>query len=68
MSAPGVGTVVAPGYVLAMDALGRFISSKAMGAHFGLTPGKYQSDETEVTGRIPKVGDAGVRTAVHLAK
>ena len=29
------------------------------GAHFGLTPGKYQSGETDVTGRISKIGDRG---------
>ena len=38
---------------------GRFRSSKAVGAHFGLTPKRYQSGETDVTGRISKVGDAG---------
>jgi len=29
------------------------------GAHFGLTPKKYQSGDTDVTGRISKIGDAG---------
>ena len=38
-----------------------------MGAHFGLTPKKYQSGETDVTGRISKIGDAGVRTALYEA-
>ena len=32
-------------------------SSKQVGAHFGLTPRKYQSGETDVTGRISKIGD-----------
>ncbi len=45
----------------------RFRSSKAVGAHFGLTPKKYQSGETDVTGRISKIGDAGVRTALYEA-
>jgi transposase len=38
-----------------------------VGAHFGLTPKKYQSGETDVTGAISKVGDAMVRTALFEA-
>ena len=38
-----------------------------MGAHFGLTPKKYQSGEIDVTGGISKVGDAMVRTALYEA-
>jgi hypothetical protein len=44
-----------------------FKSSRATGAHFGLTPKKYQSGETDVTGRISKIGDAGVRTVLYEA-
>ena len=33
----------------------------------GLTPKKYQSGETDVTGRISKIGDASVRTALYEA-
>ncbi len=62
MTAPGVGTIVALTFVAAVDDPTRFRSSKAVGAHFGLTPRKYQSGGTDVTGRISKVGDAGVRT------
>src|SRR5918998_347074 len=65
MTAPGVGVIVALTYVAAVDDPGRFRSSKAVGAHFGLTPKRYQSGETDVTGRISKVGDAGVRTALY---
>jgi transposase len=32
-----------------------------------LTPKKYQSGETDVTGRISKIGDAGVRTMLYEA-
>ena len=67
MTTPGVGVIVALTYVAAMDDPGRFRSSKAVGAHFGLTPKRYQSGETDVTGRISKVGDAGVRTALYEA-
>jgi transposase len=67
MSTPGVGVIVALTYVSAIDDPGRFRSSKAVGAHFGLTPKKYQSGETDVTGRISKIGDASVRTALYEA-
>jgi len=67
MSTPGVGVLVALTYVAAIDDPGRFKSSKATGAHFGLTPKKYQSGETDVTGRISKIGDASVRTALYEA-
>jgi transposase len=67
MTTPGVGVLVALTYVAAIDDPSRFKSSKATGAHFGLTPKKYQSGETDVTGRISKIGDASVRTALYEA-
>jgi transposase len=67
MSTPGVGAIVALTYVSAIDDPGRFRSSKRVGAHFGLTPRKYQSGETDVTGRISKIGDASVRTVLYEA-
>jgi transposase len=67
MSAPGVGAIVALTYVSAVDDPARFKSSRTVGAHFGLTPRKYQSGETDVTGRISKIGDAGVRTVLYEA-
>ena len=67
MSTPGVGVIVALTYAAAIDEPTRFRSSKAVGAHFGLTPKKYQSGETDVTGRISKIGDASVRTALYEA-
>src|SRR5215208_4974619 len=65
MTTPGVGVIVALTFVSAVDDPGRFRSSKAVGAHFGLTPKKYQSGEADVTGRISKIGDAGVHTALY---
>ena len=38
-----------------------------MGAHFGLTPSKYQSGETDRSGRISKIGDSSVRTVLYEA-
>jgi len=67
MSTPGVGAIVALTYVSAIDDPGRFTSSKRVGAHFGLTPKKYQSGETDITGRISKIGDSAVRTALYEA-
>ena len=67
MTVPGVGALVALTFKTAVDDPGRFTSSKAVGAHFGLTPKKYQSGETDVTGGVSKVGDAMVRTALYEA-
>jgi transposase len=64
MSTPAVGPIVALTFAAAIDDPGRFKSSKQVGAHFGLTPRKYQSGETDYTGRISKIGDSGVRTAL----
>jgi transposase len=67
MSAPGVGVIVALTVVAAIDDPDRFRSSKQVGAHFGLTPRKYQSGETDVSGRISKIGDGSVRAALYEA-
>ena len=66
-SVPAVGPIVALTYASAIDDSARFKSSKQAGAHFGLTPKKYQSGETDYTGRISKIGDASVRTALYEA-
>ena len=67
MTIPGVGPVVAMTFRSAIDQPERFAHSKAVGAHFGLVPRKYQSGEIDRTGRISKVGDAMVRTALFEA-
>jgi transposase len=67
MTVPGVGALVAVTFKTAVDDPGRFRTAKAVGAHFGLTPKRYQSGETDVTGGISKVGDATVRTALYEA-
>ncbi len=48
MSVPGVGALVAVTFASAVDDPTRFRRSRAVGAHFGLTPKKYQSGETDV--------------------
>jgi transposase len=67
MSTPGVGAIVALTYGSAIDDPARFKSSKSAGAHFGMTPKKYQSGETDYTGRISKIGDSSVRTVLYEA-
>src|SRR5829696_4766882 len=67
MGVPGVGPLVAIIFTSAVDDPARFQRSRAVGAHFGLTPKKYQSGETDITGGISKVGDAMVRTALYEA-
>ena len=67
MTVPGVGALVAITFTSAVDDPGRFTRSRTVGAHFGLTPKKYQSGETDVTGGISKVGDAMVRSALYEA-
>jgi transposase len=67
MTVPGVGALVAVTFKTAVDDPGRFSSSKSVGAHFGLTPKRYQSGETDVTSGISKVGDAMVRTTLYEA-
>ena len=67
MTVPGVGALVALTFTSAVDEPGRFTRSRTVGAHFGLTPKKYQSGATDVTGGISKVGDAMVRSALYEA-
>ncbi len=67
MSTPGVGQIVALTYASAIDDPARFRSSKRAGPLFGLTPKKYQSGETDRSGRISKIGDAAVRAALYEA-
>jgi transposase len=67
MSTPGVGPIVSLTYSAAIDGPARFKSSKRAGAHFGLTPKRYQSGETDHSGRISKIGDASVREALYQA-
>jgi transposase len=67
MTVPGVGPVVAITFKSAVDDPTRIKKSKAAGALFGLTPKKYQSGETDVTGGITRVGDEMVRTALYEA-
>jgi len=67
MTVPGVGAPVAVTFTSGVDAPERFARSKGVGAHFGLTPRKHQSGETDITGAVSRVGDVMVRTALYEA-
>src|ERR1700675_4030628 len=67
MTAPGVGAVVALTYRATVDQPQRFVHSRAVGAHVGLTPKRYQSGETDYDGRVSKTGDALLRTMLYEA-
>jgi transposase len=67
MTTTGVGPIISLTFVAAIDDPARFEQSKTVGAHYGMTPKKYQSGETEYTGRISKAGDKSVRTALYQA-
>lgn len=67
MTVPGVGAVVAMTFKAAIDDPSRFKHSRDVGAHFGLTPKRYQSGEIDRSGHISKTGDGQVRTALFEA-
>lgn len=48
------------------DRAGRW-SARTVGAHFGLTPRRFQSGETDNPGRISLAGDADVRATLYAA-
>jgi transposase len=67
MTAPGVGVVVALTYRATVDQPQRFVHSRAVGAHVGLTPRRHQSGEIDYDGGISKSGDAMLRTMLYEA-
>ena len=60
----GVGPVIALTFQATVDVPARFPKSRLVGAHFGLTPKRYASGETDHSGRVSKCGDAMMRTAL----
>ncbi len=67
MSVPGVGPITAPAFRATIDRPDRFRRSRDVGAHLGLTPSRYQSGETDISGRISRCGDELARTALYEA-
>ncbi|GAD55675.1 IS110 family transposase [Limimaricola cinnabarinus] len=67
MTVPGVGPIAALTFKAAVDDPARFRKSRTVAAHFGLTPRRYQSGETDNPGRISKAGDRDVRSTLYAA-
>ncbi len=67
MTVPGVGPLIALTYAAGVDDPARFSDSRTVGAHFGLTPRRFQSGEMNWSGGISRAGDAGVRRALYQA-
>jgi len=67
MTVPGVGPIVALTFRATIDVPARFAKSKTVGAHFELTPRKFQSGKIDRMGRISKCGDEMMRTALYEA-
>jgi transposase len=67
MTTPSVGAIVAITYKSALDDPSRIKKSKNAGPLFGLTPKRYQSGETDITGGITRAGDAMVRAVLYEA-
>lgn len=64
---PGVGPLTALTFVATIDDPARFARSRSVGAYVGLTPKRYQSGETDYTGRISRCGDALLRSYLYEA-
>jgi transposase len=65
---PGVGPVTALSVKAAIDDPRRFVKSKTVGAHFGLTSRRIQTgDAIDIEGHISKCGDREVRTVLYEA-
>lgn len=67
MTIPGVGAITAITYVGTIDDPDRFQRSRDVGAHLGLTPGKYASGEIDRTLPITKCGDVIMRSTLYQA-
>ncbi|WP_186400846.1 IS110 family transposase [Stappia sp. P2PMeth1] len=67
MSVPGVGPITALTFRATIDRPDRFSRSRAVGAHLGLTPARYQSGETDIVGKVSRCGDELARTALYEA-
>jgi transposase len=64
MAIPGVGPIAALAFRAGVDDPRRFKRSRTVGAHFGITPRRYQSGEVNIEGHISKCGDRMVRQAL----
>lgn len=66
-SIPGVGPIVSLSFIATIDDVARFRKATDVGAYLGLTPRRYQSGETDWSGRISKREDSGMRKLLYEA-
>src|ERR1700676_4014882 len=64
---PGVGALTSLAFVSAVEDPGKYRKSRNVGAYFGLTPKRYQSGETDISGRISRCGDPLIRAYLYEA-
>ena len=67
MTVPGVGYLTAQAFAASIDDPSRFVSSRDVGAYFGLTTRRYQSGEKDVSRGISKIGDSMTRALLYSA-
>jgi transposase len=67
LSVPGIGSLSSLVFLCTVEDPGRFSRSRAVGAHLGLTPRRYQSGETDRSGHISRCGDGLARTLMYEA-
>ena len=67
MSVPGIGALSSLVYVSTVEDPQRFSRCRAVGAHLGLTPRRYQSGDIDRSGRISRCGDSLARTLMYEA-
>ncbi len=66
-TAPGVGPIVAAGFVSVVRDPARFKSGRQIAAYFGLVPKLYESGQTSRKGSITKAGSAQGRWLLSIA-
>jgi len=67
MTVHGDGPIASLTFKAAVDDPTRFKRSRTVGAHFRLTPRRYQSGEHDNPGHISKAGDRDVRATLYAA-
>ncbi|MGI9354725.1 MAG: transposase [Rhizobiaceae bacterium] len=66
-SVPGAGPIVALNFIATIDDTTRIRRAVDVGTYLGLTPRRYQSGETDWSGRISKRGDSSMRKLLYKA-
>lgn len=67
MTVPGVGPLIALTFRAGVDDPHRFDNARNVAAYFGLTPRRRQSGQLDKIGRISKMGEESVRSALYEA-